>query len=73
MPDGVDPSVHTMKVCAVDTAANRLFAEPKIPQLVEREDSMLLPSDLRDAHIDGLGDFPSHGGEVSRQAHAIAP
>jgi hypothetical protein len=53
----VNASVHSVQATRIDAPSQGAFADAHPTQLADRDNSVLLPRDLRDQHV-GSGDFP---------------
>lgn len=57
MPNGVDTTVHAMQVSSGNPCPDRGFVDSDSPQLVNRDDPILLRRNLGDSLV-ASGDFP---------------
>ena len=72
VPDRVNPTMHAVQQPYVHPASDRFFAETESAQLIDGHHPVLLTGHFGDPQV-RLGDFPSHEGEVSRQAPETLP
>jgi len=72
VPHRVHTTMYAVEASSIRAPANRLFIETEATQLAKRDHTVLLRGDIGHARI-GLGEFPPHIREVSRQAQRFAP
>lgn len=62
MPDRIDPAVNPVEMAPFHTCCNRVPPQPRLNELSERDDAVLLLSDTDKAKV-GRGAFFPHVGE----------
>ena len=62
VPDGVDPAMNAVKSLRGDTASPTLLVNPRLLELRERDDAVLIRRKPGNEGVaSGIGEFPFHG------------